>query len=381
MSAALIPGSRNFQVTEEPAYQPSGSGEHLYVEIEKEGYTTDLVADALAKALGKLGMEIGYAGRKDRHAITRQWFSVHFGDAAGLDRLTEHLPPNGRVQVLSTTRHANKIRLGHLAGNRFRLGISGPVDAAALQRLVHEGIRNRFGTQRFGIGGANLRVAAALARGEHEAAVALLVDPHGGWQWGAPLPEGFRPGPEGRVLGALRKGANAKSAVRAAGDQLHDLMVSAAQSAVFNAVLDVRAERGLLHTLRVGDIGCTSFGAPFAVTDEELKQTNARAAPGVLDALATGPLPGTSRLLPAPEVLAEEQAWSAATGLDWAWFGQGGPLRAPGERRPLLVRFRSPPVLEVVDDVTWLEFSLPSGGYATEVLAQAGIAVPADRRG
>jgi tRNA pseudouridine13 synthase len=381
MSPALIAGSSHFQVTEEPAYQPSGAGEHLYVEIEKEGYTTDLIADALAKTLGKRGMDVGYAGRKDRHAITRQWFSIHFGDAAGLERLAEHLPTNGRVQVLSTTRHANKIRLGHLAGNRFRLGISGTVDASALQQLVHNGIRNRFGTQRFGIGGANLRVAAALARGEHEAAVALLVDPHGGWQWGAPLPEGFRPGPEGRVLGALRKGANAKSAVRAAGDQLHDLMVSAAQSAVFNAVLDHRAENGLLHTLRVGDIGCTSFGAPFAVTAEELEQTNTRAAPGVLDALATGPLPGTSRLQPAPEVLAEEQAWSAATGLDWAWFGAGGPLRAPGERRPLLMRFRTPPVIEVIGDVTWLEFGLPSGGYATEVLAQAGIAVPADRRG
>ena len=244
---------------------------------------------------------------------------------------------------------------------------------------MHAGIRNRFGTQRFGIGGANLRVAAALARGEYEAAVALLVDPHGGWQWGAPLPEGFRPGPEGRVLGALRKGANARSAVRAAGDHLHDLLVSAAQSAVFNAVLDARSERGLLHTLRVGDIGCTSFGAPFAVTAEDLAQTNARAAPGMLDALATGPLPGTSRLLPAPEVLAEEQAWSAATGLDWAWFGQGGPLRAPGERRPLLMRFRTPPVIEQVGDVTWLEFGLPSGGYATEVLTQAGIAVPANR--
>ena len=94
----LRPGSTNFQVIEDPAYLPNGSGEHLYVDIEKEGLTTDQVAEALAKACGKKERDIGYAGRKDRHAITRQWFSVHFGEEAKLASLAERLP-NGRVQV------------------------------------------------------------------------------------------------------------------------------------------------------------------------------------------------------------------------------------------------------------------------------------------
>ena len=103
----LVPGSTHFQVIEEPQYAASGAGEHLYVEIEKEGYTTDLLAEALAKTCGKRGVDIGYAGRKDRHAVTRQWFSIHFGDEKKLLGLADHLPANGRVEVKTISRHAN----------------------------------------------------------------------------------------------------------------------------------------------------------------------------------------------------------------------------------------------------------------------------------
>ena len=124
---ALLAGSANFIVDEDPAYEPVGDGEHLYLHLEKEGIATDALADALAKAFGKRPSDIGYAGRKDRHAIARQWFSVHFGDEARLANLPEHLR-HGRVAVLRTGRHRNKIRLGHLAGNRFRLRLGGASD-------------------------------------------------------------------------------------------------------------------------------------------------------------------------------------------------------------------------------------------------------------
>lgn len=382
---ALLPGAAHFHVHEEPAYAPSGSGEHLYVEIEKEGLNTDIVAESLAKACGKRTHDVGYAGRKDRHAVTRQWFSIHFGDETKLAQLSELVPTNGRVTVLNVTRHANKLRLGHLAGNRFRLGLTRVTDpdglSAALMSLAHTGIRNRFGIQRFGLGGANLHVARAWATGDLRAAVARLVDPTGSWTWGTALPEGFRSGPEGRVLGVLRKGADERAALRAAGHQLKDLLASAAQSAIFNAVLEGRAAAGLLHRFQVGDVGCTTFGAPFTVTAEDLEQTNARAIPGVLDALTTGPLPGMSRLQPLPEVLAQEQAWAASTGMDWSWFAKGRLFEAPGERRPLLMRFREAPQVKPDGAITWVEFGLPSGGYATEVLTQVGVTLPLDRRG
>jgi tRNA pseudouridine13 synthase len=383
----LLPGAAHFQVIEEPAYAPSGAGEHLYVEVEKEGLTTDAVAELLARTLGRRTMDVGYAGRKDRHAITRQWFSVHGGDESRLNELAGSAG-RGRIAVLTVARHGNKLRLGHLSGNRFRLAISGIAGAAQHQELAerlaclaHEGIRNRFGEQRFGIAGATLAVAKAWGAGDAAAAVERIVDPQGRWRFGEPLPGGFRQGAEGRVLGFLRRRADDPvAALRAAGDQLRKLAASAAQSAVFNAVLDARQASGLLHRLRVGDLGCTLRGAPFAVTAEDLLSTNQRAAAGVLDAFATAPLPGMSRLRPSPEIETEERAWSAPTGVAWEWFADGGRLSSPGERRPLLVRFRTPPSL-AGGDPAWLEFALPSGSYATEVLAQAGIAVPADRRG
>jgi tRNA pseudouridine13 synthase len=379
----LLPGPAHFHVDELPLYAPSGSGEHCYVQIEKEGLTTDAVQDALARCCGIATREIGYAGRKDRHAVTTQWFSLRIRDAAVLDHLADHVR-GGRVAVRQITRHGNKLRLGHLAGNRFRLGLAEVHDVDGLTRRLHEmqeqGVLNRFGPQRFGIAGANVRVAQAWARGDHDSAVALLVDPHGDWQVGQPLPEGFRPGPEGRVLGSLRKGAPPRQAFRAAGPQMLDLLVSAAQSAIFNAVLDARVAAGLLHRFRIGDLGLTSFGAAFSVAADALEDTNRRAAPGVLDAFTTGPLPGSSRLQPAPDIDAEERAWAASTGCDVAWFARGGPLEAPGERRSLVMRLLEPPTVAVADGITWLSFALPSGGYATEVLAQAGIAIPADRR-
>jgi tRNA pseudouridine13 synthase len=385
--AALLPGSTHFIVTEEPAYQPSGSGEHLYVEIEKEGLTTDAVSELLAKCLGRRQMDVGYAGRKDRHAITRQWFSILAGDAARLDGLPA-LAGRGRIAILTVTRHANKLRLGHLSGNHFRLAIGGvgldhdQADLARrLAKLAQDGIVNRFGDQRFGFAGATLETAKAWGRGDVAGAVARIIDPSGSWRFGEPLPGGFRHGPEGRVLAALRRrDDDASGALRAAGDGLRKLVASAGQSAVFNSILAARQAGGLLHALRVGDLGCTTRGAPFLVAPEDLAATNARCAPGVLDAFATAPLPGTSRLRPSPEIEAQERAWSLETGIDWSWFEEGGALTSHGERRPLLVPFRSPPVLHG-GSPCWLEFSLPSGCYATEVLGQVGIGVPADRRG
>lgn len=382
MPLRLLPGAGNFQVIEEPAYLPNGSGEHLYVDIEKENLTTDQVAEALAKACGKKERDIGYGGRKDRHAITRQWFSVHFGDEAKLAGLAERLP-HGRVQVHGVSRHANKLRLGHLAGNRFVLGLSGDISGLAerLARLAHEGIRNRYGPQRFGINGSTLEIAKAWGAGNAEAAVARIVDPTGAWKWGDALPSGFRHGPEGHALGALRRGDDAAKALKVAGQPLHKLAASAAQSAVFNAILEAREKRGLLHRFRVGDMGCTGRGAPFLVEADALEETNRRAAAGVLDAFTTAPLPGTSRMKPSPEVDAEERQWSAHTGVDWSWFADGGTLESPGERRPLLVPFRTAPELRADGDTTWVSFTLPSGSYATAVLEQVGVGIPDDRRG
>lgn len=379
----LLPGAQHFHVVEDPAYAPSGTGEHLYVEIEKEGLTSDEVAVALARACGVKAMDVGFAGRKDRHAITRQWMSVRGGKEEQLAALKDAFS-KGRLDILQVARHGNKIRVGHLRGNRFRLGLGDVADPAQLQAaldaLARHGVANRFGPQRFGFGGVNRRIAAAWGAGDHAAAVALIVDPSGAWTVDQPLPSRFRLGPEGRVLAALKRGLEPLRALNQA-EELRKLIASAGQAAVFNAVLDARAAAGLSHQLREGDIACTHDGIPFLVSAEDLAEVNRRAQPGVLDALTTGPMPGTWRIAPSPPILAEEMAWSAPAGLDWAWFGDHGAFESPGGRRQMYVTFREPPVVKADGDLTWVAFALPSGSFATEVLTQAGVELPSDRSG
>ena len=395
---SLLPGPRFFQVTEMPAYLPAGDGEHLYVEIEKEGLTTDLVAQALAKTCGRRDMDVGYAGRKDRHAITSQWFSVHFGKEEQLAGLTEHVR-GGRVKVLNISRHRNKLRLGHLAGNRFRLGIglmepgkdrdeTAPLPPSITEKLTaacaalhHQGLINRFGAQRFGIAGATLAIAKAWGSGDLAGAVERIVDPTGAWRIGQPVPDRWYGGPEGRLVASLRRDpTDPVQALKSIDDRLRKLVASAGQSGIFNAILDAREAAGLLHRMRPGDLGCNIKGAPFLVTESECASTNARCAAGVLDAFATGPLPGTTRLRPEPAILAEEQAWSAATGIAWTWFETAGIFASPGERRPLVVALCEAPTVQVEGSVAWLQLHLPSGCYATMALTQVEVAIPTDRR-
>jgi tRNA pseudouridine13 synthase len=378
-------GAAHFVVDELPAYPPGGAGEHLYVRIEKEGLNTDDVAEALARAMRRSVREVGYAGRKDRAAIARQWFSVQLGDEAGLASLAA--PGSGRIEVLEVSRHRNKLRLGHLRGNRFRLGLEGadePGAAAALgaglARLSQDGVANRFGPQRFGSGGVNVAIARAWAAGDVARAAALCVDPVGAWRPGEPLPAGFRPGLMGRVVGRLRRAPDdPEKALHAAGHTFRILLASAAQSAVFNAVFDARSAAGLVHVPRAGDVLRRRDGGLFRLAEADLADARERAAPGRLELLATAPLPGDECYAPSPEVDREERAWSAAAGIDWAWFERGRALASRGDRRELVAAFVEPPALEVDGANARFSFALPPGSYATEVLAQCGVEVPERR--
>lgn len=383
----LLAGARHFEVTELPTYDPAGSGEHVYAWIEKEGVDSEQVVEALCRATGRPARDVGYAGRKDRAAIARQWFSVRLADEAALLRVSA--PSGGRISVLEISRDRSKLRLGQLRGNRFRLGLDGGADTPAsatlrdgLERLTRFGVENRFGAQRFGNEGANLAIANAWARGDLARAASLCVDASGGWRPGQQLPAGFRPGPTGRVLGALRRAPDdAAGALRAAGPRFAKLIASAAQSAVFNAVLDARSRAGLVHRLRAGDVARRREGGLFRCLPEELEALNARAAPGSLQIFATGPLPGSEMYAPSAAIAAEERAWSAATFVDWDAFAGGAPLASPGERRALVVPFLEEPQLETETETEtlWLRFALPAGSYATEVLAQLGVAIPERR--
>lgn len=169
----------DFQVTEELGYAFTGDGEHDFLYVEKTGANTEWVSRQLARFAAIPAKDVGYAGLKDRHAITRQWFSVprwHAPDWAAFEA--------EGVDILDVQRHNRKLRRGAHKANRFRIvlraaGLSGQVDAveARLRLIRAQGVPNYFGEQRFGRGGQNLRLADDFAAGRrlprHKRSIAI----------------------------------------------------------------------------------------------------------------------------------------------------------------------------------------------------------------
>jgi tRNA pseudouridine13 synthase len=209
-SATLKLLNEDFIVTELPLQLPSGAGEHLWLDIEKNGANTAFVAQQLAEAAGVQDWDVGYAGLKDRYAISRQWFSIYLpkGETPDLTLLA-----HPEFKVLSQSRHVKKLRPGDLQGNRFRImlrDVSGDRNAieANLQAVAARGVPNYFGAQRFGFDGGNVELGRAmLAR-------------------------------EIRVRNPKKKG----------------IYLSAVRSFVFNEVLALRIQQGLWDQALPGDV-------------------------------------------------------------------------------------------------------------------------------
>ena len=320
-----------FLVEELPAYLPVGEGPHTFVWIEKRGLTTLEALARLARALGVQARDVGYAGMKDRHATTRQWLSlpdVEPSRAAAVEL--------DGLRVLEARRHRNKLRVGHLRGNRFEVVLSdllpGESDGlrAQLLNIASHGLPNRYGRQRFGSAGDNLQIGIEILRGTR------------------------------RERDARRR----------------KLLLSAVQSAVFNRVLDLRASSGGLHLVRMGDVlQKTATGGSFVC--EEPAREQARVDAGEL--VPTAPLPGSRIMEPpagTPARALEDQAL-ADLGLGPAELAQAG-RDLPGARRPVVspVTLGDPPLREESDGpgTVRLSFSLPAGSYATVLLEALGVA-------
>lgn len=165
-SASLRAQLDDFDVTEELGFDFSGDGEHDYLFIEKRGANTEWVSRQLATHADVPARDIGYAGLKDRHAVTRQWFSAPRWNAADWDQLAVE-----GVRVLDQQRHNRKLRRGAHRANRFRIILRCPVpDVRELdERLAiirSGGVPNYFGEQRFGRGGSNIALADAWSQGQ-----------------------------------------------------------------------------------------------------------------------------------------------------------------------------------------------------------------------
>lgn len=329
---ADLPGSggsvksvpEDFRVDEIPAYLPAGSGPHLWLLVEKRDCTTRQVLRRLALALGVPERDAGFAGLKDRHAVATQWLSFPSArdpDPAGL--------AGEGFRVLSASRHRNKLRTGHLRGNRFRAVVrGGDLERArsCAAALAARGFPNFYGPQRFGAEGDNAEVGKALLLGQLDS-------------------------PRSR---------------RAARDRfLRRLCISAFQSLLFNRWLSERIADGLFDRAVPGDImRKLPAGGLFACEDPAADQ--ARLAR--FEIAPTGPVFG-HRMPPARgQALERESRILAAEGLSPGDFAPRGGGEAEGARRasrlPLSVE------LEPAGDGYAAAFELPRGSYATVVLAE-----------
>jgi tRNA pseudouridine13 synthase len=326
-------------VEEIPAYLPAGTGEHTFVWIEKRDLTTLDAVNLLARRLGLQPRDIGYAGMKDRHATTRQWLSLPRIAPAAVLAAEEPASTGGDaapLRVLRAESHGNKLRIGHLRGNRFAVVVTevgGPEQAQRLREeilgLTRAGMPNRYGDQRFGAGADNARRGVAILRGE----------------------------------------------ARERDHRRRRLLVSAAQSAVFNAVLARRQADGTLRRVLTGDVlQKTDSGGVFVSEDPVVDQ--ARLDAGQL--VVTGPMPGGWAREPPPDTMARAIEDEAMTGLgvsraDFAAAGRD----LPGTRRPFLVAVtataESALLYEPASDSARLEFELPAGVYATVLLDTVGV--------
>ncbi|NOQ29969.1 MAG: tRNA pseudouridine(13) synthase TruD [Helicobacteraceae bacterium] len=156
---------RDFVVDEIPLYEFSGDGEHLVLHIRKKKLSTWDMLELLASYLGIQSKEFGYAGLKDKNALTKQYISIHKKYEEKLEDFK-----HDNIKILSKTYHNNKIKMGHLKGNRFfiRLKKVSSVNAqkitTALESIAHFGMPNFFGYQRFGIHGDNYKKGEAILK-------------------------------------------------------------------------------------------------------------------------------------------------------------------------------------------------------------------------
>lgn len=308
----------DFQVSEELGFPLSDDGEHDFLWIEKEGANTSWAARQLAEHAGVAERDVGYAGRKDRHAITRQWFSVRRPTGEGTNWRTFDLPD---VRILEIRRNLRKLKRGANSGNRFRIAIrAGNIvesDVAVRLELIRDhGVPNYFGEQRFGRGGGNIRLASDLFAGK-------------------------------------RMKRDKRS-----------IALSAARSLLFNQILDARIADNSWNRAAPGEaLNLDGSGSIFIADeiDAELRQRI-----DTLDVHPTGAMWGRGKT----------QGYGQAEIVDrqvvarYPEFAAGlEKIGVEMSRRALRLAVKNL-TFEILGDTLWLEFSLGRGSYATAVLRE-----------
>jgi len=380
----LRAGPEDFRVDEVPLYPPSGEGEHVMFRVWKRGIATFEAVRRIAQALGRPERDIAYAGLKDARAVTTQWMTV-VGETT--ERVQELAIPS--LSVLEAHRHRNKLRLGHLRGNRFRIVVR---DApgwesrapAVLDRLVRRGAPNYFGEQRFGVRLNSWWCGEAILRRDPAAFVARLLGGPSDLEGDPRVREARSLYDEGRIqeaydampvrhraekkaLHALLRFGDPERALFSIPLRMRQMFVSAFQSYLFNIVVERRLDE--IDRIRTGDLAYLHRnGAVFLVEDATEAEPRCRA----FEISPSAPIFGTQVPLAEDEPGELERAVLADTGLTAADFQLDGGLRAKGQRRAMRIPLRNVSLGAEGEagDCYRVEFMLPSGCFATSVLRE-----------
>ena len=308
----------------------SGSGEHAYLWIEKRGVSSPELVNRIVRQLGVPSKDIGLAGQKDRHAVTRQFASVPKRFAANAEKLN-----SSDVTVLSVTAHQNKLKTGHLKGNRFCLALRNPegsftnADAdrvrERLSLLVDTGLPNYFGPQRFGHGGNTIIDGLRLLHGK--------------------LPKDHWPENQSRTL--------------------RRLALSAVQAAVFNLVVAQRVVARTVAVPQPGDVVVRREGTkPYLIPD----------GADVSGVVPAGPMPGPEMLQAALGIAEMEKVAMEKLGLHSGDFERFAKLTS-GVRRKMLEFPVDVSASLNSDTAIEVSFTLSAGTYATIVLQEVAAKV------
>lgn len=321
----------DFQVIEDLGFTFSGNGEHLMVRIRKQGENTTFVANELARLCGVPSKNVGWAGLKDRHAVTEQWLSIYLPkpEMTFNPQELEQLHPS--IKVLEVARHHKKLRPGDLIGNRFILRLVGVSDIddvlARLEKVKQSGVPNYYGSQRFGRDGNNLIEAR---------------------RWG-------------------------RDNVRTRNQNKRSMYLSTARSWIFNQILSHRIEQHVFDQLMEGDLVQSPQGETISVESKNITTLQSQLEEGHV--VLTAALAGDNALPTKAEAQVLESQFLEAEP-DLMKLIQGNRMRH--DRR--VVGLQAENMNWQVDkhDIV-VSFSLPVGCFATSILREVVDTVEAER--
>jgi tRNA pseudouridine13 synthase len=322
MSAVIREQPEYFRVNEILPFTPDGTGGHVWLNIQKRGINTDWLATELAKFAKVPPVAIGYAGLKDRHAVTTQWFSINM---EGVEHPNWSEFETDDIKIIEKTAHNKKLKRGVLSGNTFGLTLTqltGEPErwSTALGHIQEHGVPNYFGDQRFGHEGNNLKQADT-------------------WFSGGKAP----------------KKRNQKS-----------MTISAARSWLFNLVLSERIKQKNWNQALLGDVMALSGTKSSSFLCEQVDASVLQRIQE-MDIHPTGPLWGRGRN-PSQFEAADIEIHTLSDWIDW----QAGLERVglSQERRSLRLALKDLKWTFTDDTKLYIEFFLPSGSYATAVLRE-----------